>query len=128
MKPRTRSSSRNETDLSRRRFIVAGATISGSFLLGLPLAGLAAQGETSQASSRIGFYINIQQNGEVIIGHAQPEIGQGLRTTLPMLVAEELDVDVALVNVVATADDVKVMPLQYTPGSSVSTPSTYFFQ
>ena len=116
MKPRIRSAPQNEIDHSRRRFIVAGATISGSFLLGLPLAGLAAQGETSQASSRIGFYINIQQNGEVIIGHAQPEIGQGLRTTLPMLVAEELDI---------SWDKVRIEPM---PLGIVKTADGYAFK
>ena len=81
-------------DLSRRRFIIAGATLSGSFLLGLPLSGITATAdENSKGSSQIGFFINILENGDVIIGNHQPEIGQGLRTTLPMLVAEELDVE-----------------------------------
>ena len=45
------------------------------------------------------FFINILDNGDVIIGNNQPEIGQGLRTTLPMLVAEELDVEWAKVRI-----------------------------
>ena len=79
--------------ISRRQFLIVGSTISGSFLLGLPVISLAAPGEISSGSSRIGFFINILENGDVIIGNNQPEIGQGLRTTLPMLVAEELDVE-----------------------------------
>ncbi|MGA9574743.1 MAG: molybdopterin cofactor-binding domain-containing protein [Lysobacterales bacterium] len=85
---------KHQPDLSRRRFIIAGATLSGSFLLGLPLTGVvAAADEINDGSSQIGFFINILENGDVIIGNNQPEIGQGLRTTLPMLVAEELDID-----------------------------------
>jgi len=84
----------DQPDLSRRRFIIAGATISGSLLIGLPLTGAAAaSADTGEGGSRIGYFINILDNGDVIIGNNQPEIGQGLRTTLPMLVAEELDVE-----------------------------------
>ena len=80
-------------DLSRRRFIIAGSTISGSLLLGLPLVSLAGSGEPTEGNTRIGFFINILENGDVIVGNHQPELGQGLRTTLPMLVAEELDIE-----------------------------------
>lgn len=80
-------------DLSRRRFLIAGATLSGTFLVGLPLVGIASAEDTPVGSSQIGYFINILENGDVIIGNHQPEIGQGLRTTLPMLVAEELDIE-----------------------------------
>lgn len=94
MGTRNQAQTLDQPDLSRRRFIIAGATLSGSFLLGLPLSGIAvAAEETGAGGSQIGFFINILENGEVIIGNHQPEIGQGLRTTLPMLVAEELDIE-----------------------------------
>jgi len=80
-------------NLSRRQFLIAGTTISGSFMLGLPAFSLAGHEQVTGESTRIGFFINILENGDVIIGNAQPEIGQGLHTTLPMLVAEELDVE-----------------------------------
>jgi isoquinoline 1-oxidoreductase beta subunit len=85
-------SSYSQTDISRRRFIIAGSTISGSLLLGLPIAGMALSDTPGDDNSRIGFFIKILESGAVIIGNAQPELGQGLRTTLPMLVAEELDI------------------------------------
>jgi isoquinoline 1-oxidoreductase beta subunit len=93
MRSRKHTFSDNQPDLSRRRFIIAGATLSGSFLLGLPLVNLAVADEAAAGSSQIGYFINILENGDVIIGNNQPEIGQGLRTTLPMLVAEELDIE-----------------------------------
>ncbi len=80
-------------DYSRRRFLVVGATVSGGLLLGLPAIALPNRGNASPDDRQIGFFINILANGEVIIGNNQPELGQGLRTTLAMLVAEELDVD-----------------------------------
>ena len=78
---------------SRRQFLIAGSTVSGSLLLGLPALVLAGDTQSHESESRIGFFINILENGTVIIGNNQPEIGQGLRTTLPMLIAEELDIE-----------------------------------
>ncbi|MDH4110491.1 MAG: molybdopterin-dependent oxidoreductase [Gammaproteobacteria bacterium] len=77
--------------LSRRCFLVAGASLAGGFVLGVPLAH-AVPADTA-AQRRLGHFIEITAGGDVIIGTNQPEIGQGIRTTLPMLVAEELDVD-----------------------------------
>ena len=93
MRIKTQASKVHEPDLSRRRFIIAGATLSGSFLVGLPLVSMADAEKAPEGSSQIGYFINILENGDVIIGNNEPEIGQGLRTTLPMLVAEELDIE-----------------------------------
>jgi isoquinoline 1-oxidoreductase beta subunit len=80
-------------DFSRRRFIITGATVSGTFLLGIPLTAISSGENPPDGDGRIGYYINVLENGDVIVGHAQPEIGQGLRTTLIMLVAEEMDLN-----------------------------------
>ena len=77
------------THISRRQFIVVGATTAGALVLGLPRIGSSEAG----AERQLGFFVEIHPNGHVIIGSNQPEIGQGVRTALPMLVAEELDVD-----------------------------------
>ena len=77
--------------MSRRQFLVAGSTISGAFVLGVPFAHASEHKEN--VTRQLGFFIEIQENGHVIIGSNQPEIGQGVRTALPMLVAEELDVE-----------------------------------
>jgi isoquinoline 1-oxidoreductase beta subunit len=82
-------------DLGRRRFLVSGITVAGGLLVGLPLVPLQVAGETGIAAApggSIGYFVEIRPDGRVVIGVAQPEIGQGVRTSLPMLVAEELDV------------------------------------
>ena len=88
-------------DLSRRRFVVTGTSIAGGFVLGLPAIGLANDvvGGEADSERQIGFFIEIAADGSVIIGSNQPEIGQGVRTALPMLVAEELDVEWSKVSV-----------------------------
>ncbi len=75
-------------DLSRRRFVVTGTSIAGGFVLGLPAIGLANDvvGGEADSERQIGFFIEIAADGSVIIGSNQPEIGQGVRTALPMLV------------------------------------------
>lgn len=76
--------------ITRRAFLVAGTSVGGAFVLGIPLGD--ALGE-EPGDRMLGYFIEIRPDGDVIIGTNQPEIGQGIRTTLPMLVAEELDVD-----------------------------------
>jgi isoquinoline 1-oxidoreductase beta subunit len=87
----------------RRTFLVGGLTASGGFLLGIPavkaLTGEDAGNGAGEAGGKIGFFVEINPDNTVTIGVAQPEIGQGVRTSMPMLVAEELDVDWASVSV-----------------------------
>jgi isoquinoline 1-oxidoreductase beta subunit len=86
-------------DHGRRRFLVAGLTAAGGLLIGLPVARLARADTPAGHARRIGHFVEILPDGDVLIGVAQPEIGQGVRTALPMLVAEELDVDWARVRI-----------------------------
>ena len=75
--------------LSRRQFLIAGSGVAGSLVLGLPAIVVAS----TDSNRSIGFFVQIEPDGSVVIGSNQPEIGQGVRTALPMLVAEELDVE-----------------------------------
>ena len=77
--------------LNRREFIVMGVGAAGSLVVGIPAS--ATEG------GMIGYFVQIDADGGVVIGSNQPEIGQGVRTALPMLVAEELDVDWARVSI-----------------------------
>lgn len=88
-------------DRGRRRFLVSGSTVAGAFVLGLPATCWSNGGSVADipGERRIGFFIEIGTDGGVVIGSNQPEIGQGVRTSLPMLVAEELDVEWAKVSV-----------------------------
>ena len=83
-----------EACLSRRQFLIVGTSVAGSLVLGLPRL-TAADGD----ERRIGFFVQIDADGSIVIGSNQPEIGQGVRTALPMLVAEELDVEWSRVSV-----------------------------
>jgi isoquinoline 1-oxidoreductase beta subunit len=73
--------------VTRRQVLIAGAGAAGSLVIGLPAFAYEEEGERM-----LGFFIQINPDGSVVIGCKDPEIGQGLRTTVPMMVAEELDV------------------------------------
>ena len=96
-----RSSSIQHVDLGRRRFLIAGTSVAGGFVLGLPAMKFAraAIEAGTEGDRQIGYFIEIRPDGGVVIGNNQPEIGQGIRTSLPMLVAEELDVEWSNVSV-----------------------------
>jgi len=81
--------------ISRRQFLIAGAGVAGSMVIGLPLPATSAE----DSDRMIGFFVQIEADGQVVIGSSQPEIGQGIKTALPMLIAEELDVEWANVSV-----------------------------
>jgi isoquinoline 1-oxidoreductase subunit beta len=91
-----------EAKVSRRRFLVGGGSVVGSLVIGVPTNSAIA--DEIGNDRQIGFFVEIKPSGHVIIGSNQPEIGQGASTALPMLVAEELDVDWSMVSI-------RVMPL-----------------
>ena len=76
--------------ISRRHFLIAGGTVTGSLVLGLPLSNIARAGmaDGTYGERQIGYFVEITPAGKVIIGSNQPEIGQGVRTALPILVAD----------------------------------------
>ncbi|HEX9162163.1 MAG TPA: molybdopterin cofactor-binding domain-containing protein [Thermoanaerobaculia bacterium] len=87
----------NVVKVSRRDFVkVAGAGSAGLVLaLRFPIS---ARGDAKKTAA-LGTYVEITPAGDVIIYVPQQEMGQGVRTALPMIVADELDADWSRVKV-----------------------------
>jgi isoquinoline 1-oxidoreductase beta subunit len=85
--------------LNRRAFLVRSALAGGGLLVGFHLPAmrrLAAQPLVNPAAEQpaeVNAWIVIQPDDSVVIRVARSEMGQGVFTALPMLVAEELDCD-----------------------------------
>src|SRR5207249_7465881 len=80
------------------RFLQAGAAAGGGLVLSLSLP--VANGET-QVTAADGFapnaFIRIERDGQIVLTMPYVEMGQGTYTSIPMLIAEELEVDLAQV-------------------------------
>ena len=77
----------DKASLSRRQFLIVGTGVAGSLVLGVPFGGRASSQASDDSDRMIGFFVEIRADGHVIIGSSQPEIGQGIKTGLPMVVA-----------------------------------------
>jgi isoquinoline 1-oxidoreductase beta subunit len=81
-------------DLSRRGFLRAGATASGALLLSLSLPFASRNGEAAKVETFApNAFIRIGGDGQVVLTMPYVEMGQGTYTSIPMLIAEELEVD-----------------------------------
>ena len=95
------------TVVSRRGFL-GGAFSAGALILGsrlLPIEAVAAT--TSDATWQPSVYLGLEPDGRVIIIAHRSEMGTGIRTALPMIVAEELDADWSRVKIEQAIGDVK---------------------
>jgi isoquinoline 1-oxidoreductase subunit beta len=79
------------TRLSRRNFLVTGAALSGGLVLSVSLPRQAIQA-TEQGSFAPNAFLRIGSEGQVVLTMPYVEMGQGTYTSIPMLIAEELEV------------------------------------
>ncbi len=112
---------------SRRNFLKAGVAAGGGLLLSCALPGLAkaaAMGPTEGTSAVLNAFVRIAPDNVVTIMAKNPEIGQGVKTMLPMLIAEELDVDWAQVRTEQALLNPTLYGRQHA-GGSTSTPQNW---
>jgi isoquinoline 1-oxidoreductase beta subunit len=90
------------TNTNRRNFLKVSAAAGGGFLLGFSIltsceqkavATMAPELVMPEKFAEFSGFIKIGENGIVTIMNPNPEIGQNVKTSMPMLIAEELDVD-----------------------------------
>ena len=110
-------------EMNRRSFLRVTTLTGGGMLLGLyPGRETKAQFGRPPALSPHAF-VRLLPDGSVAIMARSPEVGQGAKTMMPMLIAEELDVDWKKVKVEQADLDPKY-GFQFS-GGSFGTPSSW---
>jgi isoquinoline 1-oxidoreductase subunit beta len=97
--------------MKRRTWILSGLGVTGALLVGwgmMPARSRLGKGELllpQQGEVALNGWIKIAQDGSILMAMPRSEMGQGVHTALPMLVAEELDVPLSQVRMVQAGLD-----------------------
>jgi isoquinoline 1-oxidoreductase subunit beta len=114
--------------VTRRSFMQVSVAAGGGMLIALHLdpAELLAQGPPGGPAVRYDAlaFVKIAPDGLVTITSKNPEIGQGIKNMLPMIIADELDVDWSSVKVVQADVDQSKYGAQVA-GGSTATPTNW---
>lgn len=108
---------------SRRDFIKISSMTGGGLLLGFSWFSVDAEAPVIMTNANftgdLGFnsYLSIATDGTITIFSPNPELGQNIMTSFPMIVAEELDADWTKVKVVQAPLDTVKFDRQLTGGS-----------
>jgi isoquinoline 1-oxidoreductase beta subunit len=106
---------------SRRSFLKISAVAGGGFMLRAMLPSIA---KADGVAEPLNAFIRIAPDGVVTIMSKNPEIGQGIKTMLPMVIAEELDVDWKHVRIEQAPLNAALYGQQFA-GGSMATPLNY---
>lgn len=86
--------------MKRRKFLQVSLTAGGAFLLGFRFDRVfATPGKTPAPPFEPNGFIRIAPDNSIVIMAKNPDIGQGVKTALPLIVAEELEADWSKVQV-----------------------------
>src|SRR5438445_13762471 len=91
----------NRLQLSRRQLLKGSAALGAGLILGFRLPGAASAQMPGADPGKFApnQWFSIDRDGQVTIVNSVPEMGQGTSTSMPMIVADELDVDLSKVKV-----------------------------
>ncbi|MND55567.1 Isoquinoline 1-oxidoreductase subunit beta [compost metagenome] len=109
--------------ICRRGFLKASAALGGGLVIGFSLPGLMESAEAGDVAFTPNAYIRIDREGRIFLTIQPVEMGQGTYTSMPALIAEELEVGLDQVVIEhAPADDKRyanpMLGFQVTGGST----------
>lgn len=85
--------------LSRRNFLKTSAVAGGGLMLGVYLPGALTEALAAGAVYTPNAWVHIADDNTITLISARSEMGQGVYTSMPMLIAEELNVDIRKIKV-----------------------------
>ncbi len=109
-------------NLGRRSFLKLVGIAGGGLTLAFNFAPAAMAAE-SDVTAELNAYVRVATDGKVYIYAKNPEVGQGVKTSLPMIIAEELDV--AWEDVVVEQSPISMKYAPQFAGGSLSVPMNY---
>jgi isoquinoline 1-oxidoreductase beta subunit len=104
--------------------LLAGGGLALEVLVPFPAHLARAMEEKGGAAGELSAFVSIAPDGTVTIVGKNPEIGQGVKTSLPMMIADELDCDWGQVHVTQADVDQKRYGDQ-SAGGSTATPKNW---
>jgi len=114
--------------LNRRQFLQASAVGVGGLLISFALPSLRGFAANAEAGHGLTAWLRIAPDGKVTLMVPSTEMGQGVATSLPMLIAEELEVDWSDVRIeFPAANPAYTNPMFGSQGTGGSTSIRAFF-
>ena len=108
--------------LSRRTFIKLTGVAGGGLVLALSMGPGARRALAQTRAAATVFtanpYVQVKSDGAIVLYAKNPEVGQGVKTALPMILAEELDADWNDVEVVQSEINAELYGPQFAGGST----------
>lgn len=96
----TTTTKTNAAPVSRRAFLQTSTLATGGLMLGVALPGLlSADARAAGTLYTPNAWVHIADDNTITLLSARSEMGQGVYTSMPMLIAEELNVDIASIKV-----------------------------
>jgi isoquinoline 1-oxidoreductase beta subunit len=89
-----------DTHTSRRSFLKVSAAATGGLLMAVNLPGTLGQAMAAGTVHTPNAWVHIADDNTITILSSHSEMGQGVHTAMPMLVAEELNVEMSQIRVV----------------------------
>jgi len=94
--------------VTRRQFVLVAAAVGGALVLGVAARRLQRRGTAGNAAGVLNAFVRIGPDERVTLVMPKVEMGQGTWTSLPMLIAEELEVELSAVTLEAAPPEPEV--------------------